>query len=355
MLTAGLLAGCTSPAPTPTEPPTAAAPAPEPTPSPSAETAPDLIALCEQLLPLETVQERFGDDVELLTGRSGVRPDISTWAGLLRGRIDCEWGTTNDRNVAVTLTRGDTSFFSATYRSVESAPATATGGDWRYDAIGTSVDACETLYASCQYSLLVGESDDWLEIDLRADAGSSLLPADEIRTRWDPEVQRISEVADEVLGSLPEPVEPSPACESLLSDAEASEILGFEVRATEPGLFFHDMSLLGAGGPTLKDSDHCLWADYDGGLSVAMTWDPADLRAAAFDDVTGEIDGVGSGERVEVAGADDAWSTCFEREAWTDCSVDLRVGELWLAVQVDGADAGGIVQAAARIVANLAS
>ncbi len=355
VLTVGLLAGCSSAEPPTPEVPTASSPAPEPAPSSVAVPPPDLASLCEQLLPLETVRERFGDDSELLTGRADVRPDISAWAGLLRGRIDCDWGTADDRNVAVTLTRGDTSAFANGYRTVEDAPATPVGADWRYDAFGTSVDACETVYWSCQYSLLVGEDDDWLEIDLRADQGSSLLPSDEIRARWDPEVQRISELADELLDALPEPVAPSPACDALLTDAEATAIVGYEVRAEEPSFFFHDMSLLGAGSSTLQDADHCLWSDYNGGISVIMTEDPDDFRASAFENVTERLDGVGSGGRVEIAGADDAWRSCIDRREWVDCTVDLRIGSLWLSVEVDGAEAEAISDAAEQVATNLAA
>ncbi len=352
-VTAGLLAGCTAASPEPVEPPVASAPAPEPAPSATQTAAPDLAALCEQLLPLETVQERFGDESELLTGRDDSRPDISSWGGLLRGRISCGWGTMENRNVAVTLQRGDNSFFSTMRENVEDAPATPRGGDWRYDAFGASVDACETVYWSCQYSLLLGAEDDWLEIDLRADHGSTLLPAEEMRERWDPEVQRIIDIADELLDGLPEPVAPSPDCETLLNDAEASALIGTDVQETEPGFFFHDMTLLGAGGPTLQDVDHCLWADYNSGVSVLMTQDPRDLRASAFAAVREEVDGAGGGEHLEIAGADDAWRSCVSGDSRTDCALDLRVGDLWLAVRVDGADAETVASAAEQIVANL--
>ncbi len=354
VVTAGLLAGCTAAAPE-ADPPAASTPAPEPTPSAAPAAAPDLAALCEQLLPLATVQERFGEESELLTGREDTRPDISAWGGLLRGRINCGWGTTQDRNVAVTLQRGDNSFFTTMRDSVEDAPATPRGGDWRYDAFGTSVDACETVYWSCQYSLLLGEQDDWLEIDLRADHGSTLLPAEEMRARWDPEVQRIIDAADELLNGLPEPVAPSPDCESLLSDAEASALIGTDVQATEPGFFFHDMTLLGAGGPTLRDVDHCLWADYNAGVSVLMTQDPQDLRASAFATVEERIDGAGSGEQLEIAGADDAWRSCITSDSGSDCVVDLRVGDLWMSVRVDGADAETVASAAEQMLAKLAA
>ena len=354
MLTAGLLTGCTSPAPAPTESPTASAATPEPTPSPTAEAAPDLAALCEQLLPLETVQERFGDDSILLTGRPSARADISGWSGLLRGRLDCDWGTPSDRNVVVTLSRGDADFFDVMYEQVEERNG---GSEVRFDTFGRSLDGCDELYPSCQYSVLLN-GEDQLEVDLSPDYGSTLLPEEEIRERWDPEVERMMAAADGILASLPI-VDPQPVdCASMLSVDEARELLGTdEVFSYDIANGFHDMSLFGVGGPTLSDLDRCDWSNYgsDPMIAVMYTADPGNIRSSAFGSVSATSadpsDGV-RGEQVEIIAADEAWLYCYpENSGRGDCGLDLQIGGLWL--QVEGPDEAITTKTAERIAANL--
>ncbi len=358
LISVGLLAGCTAAAPE-ADPPAASTPAAEPSPSATPAAAPDLADLCEQLLPLETVQERFGDDTVLLTGKPSARADISGWAGLLRGRIDCNWGSVDadraGRNVTVTLRRGNTDFFTTLYEQTEGKG----GSEIRYDAFGSSLDGCDPLYPYCQYSALVGDTD-WLELDLTADQGSALLPPDQIRERWDPEVERMIAGADAVLGSLPI-VEPQPiGCETMLSAEAARELTGADdVGPVDVSMFFHDMSLLGVAAATLDDLDRCDWSDAEGGSSIEVLYtdDPDDVRARAFAAVSADSpdrDDAVEGEAIEVVGADEAWRFCFDAEVTSaGCGIDLRVDGFWMQVRTESPDA--LLPAVERILANLAA
>lgn len=355
MLTAGVLTGCTSPAPAPTDSPTASAAAPEPTPSPTAQAAPDLAALCEQLLPLETVQERFGADTTLrVASAPSAVPDLAAWGAVARGDLQCSWGDDGDTywsSNAVLMMRGDDSEFEELRESADEYPSDRD----RIDAIGSSVDWCHDEQ-ECQFAAAAPDGG-WVGLVLRPDAGSSLLDTAAIRERWTPVLADAASAAATVRGALQPASDTAVACDELLSVDEARELLG------DPEAFVSDPRGWGEGGTFVTEKWHvafnasgCTWASGPeaDNVTVYALRAPEWARTAAFENVVATSE-QHAGEHIEIAGVDDAWM--YRYTGGDDVSgiagtYDLLIGDVWLQlVTTDGDDLDEVVS---RIVANLA-
>lgn len=354
LVTVGLLAGCTAAAPE-ADPPAASTPAAEPSPSATPAAAPDLADLCEQLLPLETVQERFGDDTVLLTSDDpSPVPDMARWSGLARGNIQCSWGASGDPYWdanAVLLVRSDDAEFDELRRSSDEYPNERE----RLDAVGSSVDWCFDR-EECQFAAARPEGG-WVGLVLRPDAGGNLLDTETIRERWTPTIKAVLDAAPSVTEvSMPE-AGPHVACVDLLATDEARDLLG------DQEAFLSDPRDWGEGGTFVTEkwhiafnADGCTWSSglEADSITVYAVRAPAWAREAAFDDVVAEADQF-IGERLDVDGVDDAWRYRYVGDhdvSGSGGTYDLLVDGLWLEVTIGSGQESDRVLSA--IVANLA-
>lgn len=357
-----MLTGCTAAQPSPE--PTGETPAAsvEPTVEPAAEV-PDLRAICEDMIPLATIQERFGDDTTLLIDHGpSPEPEFSTWAALASGDVLCFWGNpdkqTIDANVSLMLFPNATDEYTRDREWNEEHEAEfGDSTDRRFDAFGTSIDEC--FEHRCDSSILLDDGSTWVTLQLQADRDSSLLDGTAMRERWDPVLEAVIASAPAALGEAPDVRSAQPSCDQLLSLEEASELLGETVtRVSDPRGWLE-------GGTVVNEKWHpafhgtgCRWGDEleSPSAHVSFIAAPAWARESSFERVGAEESGERvypySGRAIDVEGASDAWEYCIQVDDQVrGCDIDLLVGEFWL--QVAGFDAPSTSAIAAAVAANL--
>ncbi len=357
-----MLAGCTAAQPTPEPPEETPAASSEPSIDPAAET-PDLRAICESLIPLATIQERFGDDTTLLIDHGpSPEPEFSTWAALASGDVLCFWGNPDQESVSANVSLMLFSDAADEYArdrewNEEHEAEFGDSTDRRFDAFGTSIDEC--FEHRCDSSILLDDGSTWVTLQLQADAGSSLLDGAAMRERWDPVLEAVIASTPATLDEAPDVRSAQPTCDQLLSLEEASELLGETVtRVSDPRGWLE-------GGTVVSEKWHpafhgigCRWGDTleGAGAQVNFVAAPAWVREAAFERVAEEEsvprDTAYVGREAETAGATAAWEFCTEVDGvQRSCSFDLLVGEVWL--QVSGLGAPSTEAIATAISANL--
>lgn len=362
VVTIAMLTGCTTPPADsePTEEPTTAPV--EPSVEPAAE-APDLRAICEDLIPLATIQERFGDDTTLLIDHGpSPEPEFSTWAALASGDVLCFWGNPDQETVSANVSLmlfPDAADEYARDREMNEQLEAETGGgvDRRFDALGTSADFCDGF--RCENSVLLEDGSTWVTLQLRADEGSSLLDASEMRSRWDPVLESVIAKTPTMLGDVPDARTAQPACDDLLSLEQASALLGEPVtRVSDAGDWLEGATIVGEKWHPAYHGTACRWGDTQESTAVHVSFiaAPEWARIAAFDRVGPEESGFRyypmTGESIVIDGAVDAWQFCQDPDSGTEeCRIDLVLGNVWVQVQGFGVDQP--VAVAERIAQNL--
>ncbi|GMA28101.1 hypothetical protein [Arenivirga flava] len=363
---ATVLTGCTNPSadPEPTVEPTTA-PA-EPGAEPVAEES-DLRTICEGLIPLATVQERFGDDTTLLIDHGpSPEPEFSTWAALASGDVLCFWGNpdqeTINANVSLMLFRDGADEYARSREENELLEAEQSGSlDRRFDAFGASVDWCDGY--RCETSVLLDEGPSWVTLQLRADEGSTLLDTASMRSRWDPVLEVALAETPAALEAVPDARSAQPACDDLLGLDEASALLGETVtKVTDAGDWLEGATVVGEKWHPAYHGTACRWGDTQEGAAVHVAFIAAPdwVRAASFERVGPTESGFRhtplTGESITIDGASDAWQFCREPgDGIEECRVDLQVGDVWLQLEGFGVDEPlAVAEAVARNLAGRA-
>jgi hypothetical protein len=357
-----MLTGCTAPPtdPRPTSPP-ATAPV-KPSIEPAAE-APDLRAVCEELIPLATIQERFGDDTTLMIDHGpSPEPEFSTWAALASGDVLCFWGNPDQEsinaNVSLMLFPDAADEYARDRESNEQLEAESDGSlDRRFDAFGSSVDWCEEL--RCEGGVLLDDGSTWVTLQLRADEGSSLLDSSAMRSRWDPVLESVIADAPAALSAVPDARPAQPACDDLLSLDEAGALLGEPVtKVSDAGDWLEGATVVGEKWHPAYHGTACRWGDTLEGAAMHVSFIAAPdwARASAFERVGPEESAFRhsplTGESITVDAASDAWQFCPDTETSAGgCRIDLLVGDVWM--QIEGFGLDEPADAAERIAQNL--
>lgn len=358
-----LLTACAT---SPAEPAPAGSSSQAPTPGSTVEAAietPDLRAICEGLIPLATIQERFGDDTMLLIDQGpSPEPEFSTWAALASGDVLCFWGNPDqqsyDANVSLMLFEDAADEYARDRTwNEEHAAEFPDSFDRRFDALGASIDTC--FEHRCDYGVLLDDGSTWVTLQLQSDRGSSLLAGAAMRERWDPVLETVLAATPSVLSSVDDVRGEQPSCDDLLGLDQASELLGETVsRVSDPRGWLE-------GGTVISEKWHpafhgtgCRWGDAleSPSAHVSMIAAPAWVRESAFERIGDEESGVRdypyTGRAMSIAGADDAWEYCVEvDETVRGCDIDLLIGDVWL--QIAGFDAPSTTTIAETITTNL--
>lgn len=361
-----MLAGCTAAQPAPEPPEETPAASSEPSIEPAAET-PDLRAICETLIPLATIQERFGDDTTLLIDHGpSPEPEFSTWAALASGDVLCFWGNPDQEsvsaNVSLMLFRGGADQYARSREENEQLDAGVGGGlDRRFDAFGASVDWCDGY--RCESSVLLDDGPTWVTLQLRADEGSSLLDTASMRSRWDPVLEEALTKSPAALEAVPTVGTAQPVCEDLLALDEASELLGEPVtQVSDAGDWLEGATVVGEKWHPAYHGTACRWGDTQEGAAVHVAFIAAPdwVRAASFERVGPTESGFRhtplTGESITIDGASDSWQFCREPgDGIEECRVDLQVGDVWLQLEGFGVDEPlAVAEAIARNLAGRA-
>ncbi len=353
-----LLAGCTSPGPEPTQshPSSTTTQTAAPTAQPAA--VPDLAELCEQLLPLATVQERFGQDIVLAATAASARPQIAEWSTAARGDLFCQWRTAQPASgtaaVEIITRRGGAGSIHASAKeriaSWSSQPDQG-GVDAALDRFGDSVDACTV--DRCEYSVLTARGS-WLWAAFQAPPRAD--PAvEQLRAAADGDLERLTAEIDDILREIDVPRRAVPSCDDLITLEQARGLVGDgalePIDALESSGW--NPTILSDGPAALVVLERCDRVDPADlqGISVRYAAVPQSVRDAAFDSVVENVIGdstdARSGERIEIAGAEAAWRFCFDDGG---CGVDVLAQGVWM--QIHARDSL-LVPAAETIVANL--